>query len=175
MAAKTCPICGNRPAYTGTSAKITIDEAPRLSEMCNFCYTESGWENAHSDYDHEGNSATSEDDEKARCWICHPELNLATKPRSERVGTSRAGMRLTVSIRAAAKTKAQEVKSQLPDGYKVTIRTDKDGTTRLTAKGAITIHLVWDGNAFASGTVQAVNGTARKVRNASEALRHAGA
>lgn len=171
-AGQRCASCKTRKLYTGKGRGV--HQAPRLSDSCNFCYTEAGWENEHQDDAHQQGMQGSVEG----CWICFPELNLAAKDRdtarAPRVGTSRVGMRLTVSIRAAAKTKAQEVKAQLPEGYKVTIRTDKDGITRLTAKGAITIHLAWDGNAFASGTVQATNGTARKVRNASEALRHAG-
>lgn len=169
-----CPICGKRKMYTGKGPGT--DEAPRLSEMCNFCFTEGGWENTHNDNDHEGNSATSEDAEKAACWICHPEKNLATKPRNERAGTSRAGMRITVPIRATGKDKATAVKAQVPAGFKVTVST-KDGQTVLRAKGAVNVTLIWDAarGAFLSGTAQASNGTAKKVRNASEGLRAMGA
>lgn len=61
MAAKICPICNIRRYY------------PRMSDMCNLCYTEGGWENEHNDYDHDS-------DPDDNCWICHPELNLATRP-----------------------------------------------------------------------------------------------
>jgi hypothetical protein len=170
MAAKTCPICQNRKMYSGKGPGV--DEAARLSEMCNFCYTEGGWENTHNDNGHE--DANSGEPEMAGCWICHPELNLATRPaRNAGAGTSRSGMRLTVSIRAAAKTKAEQVKAQLPEGYKATIRTEK-GITTLRAKGAVTLVLNWEGNRWIGGTAQATNGTAKKVRNASEALRAAG-
>jgi hypothetical protein len=70
MVRKLCNICNIRNQYTGPGD----EPAPRLSEMCNPCYTEGGWENTHSDYDHEGDA---DDDEKAGCWICFPELNLA--------------------------------------------------------------------------------------------------
>jgi hypothetical protein len=169
MAAKTCPICQNRPMYTGKGPGV--DEAPRLSEMCNFCYTEGGWENEHQDDAHQQGMQGSIEG----CWICHPELNLATKPASERAGTSRQGMRLTVPVRAAGKTKAEAVKAQLPEGYTATIRTEK-GRTTLRAKGAVTLVIHWDAarGGFVSGTAQATNGTAKRVRNASEALRAAG-
>lgn len=125
MAAKTCPICSTRKMYTGAGEK-----APRLSEMCNPCYIEAGWENTHSDNGHDVDADGNPTGEYTEgCWICHPELNLAAKPASERAGTSRSGMRLTVPIRAAAKAKAEAVKAQLPEGYAVTIRTVKGITT----------------------------------------------
>lgn len=171
MAAKTCPICKDRPMYTGKGAGV--DEAPRLSEMCNFCFTEGGWENEHQDGGH-GDGA--DDPSPHDCWICFPNLNLAKKGRhSAGAGTSRAGMRITVPIRATGKDKAAAVKGQIPEGYKVTVTT-KDGQTVLRAKGAINVTLIWDAarGAFLSGTAQATNGTAKKVRNASEALRAMG-
>jgi hypothetical protein len=179
MAAKTCPTCRNRPMYTGKGPGV--DEAPRLSGMCNFCYTEGGWENTHNDYGHDVDGEAIEQagqDEAGKrvdgCWICYPELNLAAKPRNERAGTSRAGMRLTVPVRAGGKAKAEAVKAQLPTGYTATIRTEK-GRTTLRAKGAVTLVIHWDvRGAFVSGTAQATNGTAKRVRNASEALRAAG-
>jgi hypothetical protein len=51
MAAKNCSICQNRPMYTGKGPGV--DEAARLSEMCNFCCTEGGWENTHNDDNHD--------------------------------------------------------------------------------------------------------------------------
>jgi hypothetical protein len=74
MAAKICNICNTRRVYTGTGNGV--DPAPRLSDMCNLCYTEGGWENTHEDEGH------GRDGEPAdpHCWICHPNLNLATRP-----------------------------------------------------------------------------------------------
>jgi hypothetical protein len=97
----------------------------------------------------------------------------STQPRA---GTSRAGMRITVPIRAAGKAKADAVKAQAPDGFKVTVST-KDGITTLRAKGAVNVTMIWDAarGAFLSGTAQATNGSAKKVRNASEGLRAMGA
>lgn len=80
MARKICPICNIRTQYTGAGD----DPAPRLSEMCNPCYTEGGWENTHSDGNHDEILATAPADwlpgyaeEIEGCWICHPHLNLA--------------------------------------------------------------------------------------------------
>jgi hypothetical protein len=71
MAAKMCNMNCGRRAYTGTGAGV--DTAARGSELCNLCYTEGGWENEHQDYGHETNDVDG-------CWMCHPELNLATRP-----------------------------------------------------------------------------------------------
>jgi hypothetical protein len=84
-------------------------------------------------------------------------------------------MRITVPIRAAGRDKANAVKAQVPDGFKVTIST-KDHVVTLRAKGAVNVTLTWDADrgAFQSGTAQATNGTAKKIRNASEGLRAMG-
>ena len=168
MAAKTCPICEKRKMYTGTGPGV---DRVTGHEMCNFCYTEGGWENEHNDDAHEQGMQGKVDG----CWICHPELNLAQKAKRNADGSSRVGMRLTVPIRATGKAKAEAVKAQLPEGYTATIRTVK-GRTTLTAKGAVTLVLHWEAarGGFFSGTAQATNGTAKRVRNASEALRATG-
>lgn len=77
MARKLCTICNTRTQYTGPGD----DPAPRLSESCNPCYTEGGWENTHSDENHEGGQGDTDG-----CWICHPELNLAQKVTTRRTG-----------------------------------------------------------------------------------------
>jgi len=91
MATK-CNICNKRRNYTGTGPGV--DVAPHGSDMCNYCYTEGGWENTHNDYGHEaikkivehaGDAQLSDNDKAelssmAQCWFCHPELNLAQKP-----------------------------------------------------------------------------------------------
>jgi hypothetical protein len=78
MARKLCTVCEIRTQYTGTG--VGVDDAPHLSDMCNLCYTEGGWENTHSD---EGHDAETMDDD---CWICHPNLNRAARPAKERTG-----------------------------------------------------------------------------------------
>ncbi len=183
-----CIICGKRKGMT--SAQRNREGLGReFSDQCLPCHTEAGFENQHSDDAHDavangadpaeftGGQATVDSIKKdmETCWICVPALNEAAKDYTPRAGTSRSGMRLTVPVRAAGKTKAEAVKAQLPEGYTATIRTVK-GRTTLTAKGAVTLVLHWDAHrgGFSSGTAQATNGTAKRVRNASEALRAAG-
>lgn len=189
---KTCRSCKSRKIGTGNPGRgmyAETAEFARSVELCRPCATEAGWENMHNDDGHDGIKNGGADPSEfggqenldgvltamKQCWICVPELNKAgMAPATERAGASRAGMRLTVSIRAAGRTKAEQVKAQLPEGFKVTVRAEK-GTTVLRAKGPVNIVLSWDQRgAYAGGTVQATNGTARKVRNASEALRYAG-
>lgn len=71
MARKLCENCGIRKQYTGSKG---IEQAPSLSESCNYCYEAAGWENTHNDEGHDENEVVS------GCWICHPELNLAKLP-----------------------------------------------------------------------------------------------
>ncbi len=73
MSVKLCTVCNTRRQYTGSHPSLDI--APRYSEMCNACYTEGSWENEHNDGDH-----GPDGDEPHDCWICFPELNLATRP-----------------------------------------------------------------------------------------------
>lgn len=87
MATK-CGICNLRNAKTGSKGTETSPH----NDMCNYCFEEGGFENAHSDNNHDaiqaiieqqGPTGLSENEaEEARvfmpgCWICHPELNLA--------------------------------------------------------------------------------------------------
>jgi hypothetical protein len=161
MAAKTCEMCKARRVYTGKGPGV--DEAPRLSDMCNFCYTEAGWENTHSDYAHD--DAGTSADEKANCWICFPNLNLASRPATERTGTSRAGMTINVPIRAAGSEKAKVTASKLPAGHGHQIRTTK-GVTSLRSK-SLDLVLSWDERGrFFGGSVGG-----KRVRNVAEALR----
>ena len=67
MARKLCICCKIRTAQTGTGPGV--DESD-FDDQCNYCYTEGGWENSHSDHNHE-------EKPQAGCWICEPELNLA--------------------------------------------------------------------------------------------------
>lgn len=81
MAAKICNICHKRRVYTGSKG---TEIAPKLSEMCNYCFEEGGWENTHSDAGHNKidltNMTEAERQETLGCWICFPELNLAQRP-----------------------------------------------------------------------------------------------
>lgn len=109
MAAKLCNVCGKRRNYTGTGPGV--EAASHGIELCNYCYTEGGHENSHSDYDHQGILAgevqwgqtthkTKDEfeawiqevkDEAKECWICHPELNLAQKPVKAKAASKNAG------------------------------------------------------------------------------------
>lgn len=89
MARKDCNTCGIR--------KGTTANGKDFADMCDPCYEEAGWENTHSDGDHDSIIAgtvaygmtthkTKEafeawlKEEREGCWICFPELNLAKKP-----------------------------------------------------------------------------------------------
>lgn len=89
MARKLCNICNTR--------KVTTANGPSFKDMCDPCYEEGGWENTHSDGNHDDIAAgtlkfeettfkTKEAfntwlaEEREGCWICYPELNLAQKP-----------------------------------------------------------------------------------------------
>lgn len=180
MAAKICSICSIRPAMN-TKQLRDLGLGRDFADQCRACHVEAEHENTHSDYGHDidGPDLPNDDDASGGrvkgCWICHPEINEALATYKARTGTSRQGMRLTVPVRAAGKAKAEAVKAQLPEGYTVTIRQEK-GRTTLRAKGPVTLVLHWDAHrgGFAAGTAQATNGTAKRVRNASEALRAAG-
>lgn len=89
MARKNCTACNIR--------KGTDVNGFSFKDMCDPCYQEGGWENTHSDGDHEGIIAGTViygttthkteaefeawlKEEREGCWICYPELNLAQKP-----------------------------------------------------------------------------------------------
>jgi hypothetical protein len=183
-----CGICGVRKMYTGNAGG---EEAPRLSEMCNPCFAEGGWENSHSDSNHDAILETPEADrtedqklEISGCWICFPELNLAQ--RAARAGRSRAGM--VIIAKGTEIHKSQTFKTAAENaGWSVQILgsvvTDEDGeeieryvarATRSTAKqvAAEIIELAWNGRAYDYPASSALlNGKSRKVRNLKEALR----
>lgn len=86
MTAKLCIVCNTR--------RPSRNNGRDFADMCGACYQESGWENTHSDGNHDGIQAVienkgidglspadaSELPHMDGCWICHPELNLATRP-----------------------------------------------------------------------------------------------
>lgn len=105
MAAKLCNVCNIRRVYTGSKG---TEVAAHGSEMCNYCFEEGGMENQHSDHNHDAILAEVEDNggstadlskyDKAeyesfmpRCWICHPELNLAQRGKKHQDQHSVAG------------------------------------------------------------------------------------
>ena len=58
MTRKMCLTCKVRKADPSTGEGL----------FCLVCVELGGWENDHSDNDHEG------DEPSANCWVCHPEL-----------------------------------------------------------------------------------------------------
>lgn len=194
MNAKTCSICETRPAATGvrkTNAGMSSD-----MDYCVPCFEESGWENTHSDRAHEtfekltvrGSSFKNKADldaykaemreETKICWICNPEINEAKREYTVRQGTSRAGMVINVSIRAAGETKAAETTTQLQalvgEGEtkaKVATAKKTGDVSLLLQTGKQEFLLFWDARGrFTGGSVKE-NGKVRKVRNVAEVLR----
>lgn len=175
---KTCRSCQTRNVATGTlkgadRAFLDIPQA-RAVELCNLCLAEADYENVHSDDGH-GNS--DEESIVDGCWICHPELNQAANATARQSsGTSRAGMVITVPIRAAAKTKAATVVTRLGDGYATSVRTVKGITTLKASQAAgVGVVLRWDTQGRFLGGEAGVDGTLKKVRNVAEAYRVLGA
>jgi hypothetical protein len=167
---KTCRVCQSRKVAQGIVRGQGDTDAgtARAVELCIPCFAEAGWENEHSDdghgTEHEGSNSTD------YCWICHPELNEAAATYVARVGTSRAGMVITVPLKASGQEKAAAVKAQIPTGYAVGIKTVKGVTTLKAAKGVGDgLVLQWDAQGrFVYGPSTA-NG--KKVRNVAAALR----
>lgn len=155
MSAK-CTDCGRKIA---TSIQGT--------ELCEACLEYAGWENTHSDFNHEGDPQT---DSIEGCPVCDPKLD-PRKPRREVAGTSRQGMTMVVSLRADATTKAAQVKGQLPAGFRTKLSEETHGVYFTGSKGPkdakVSFEANWDNaGRWIGGTV---NG--RKVRNAKELLR----
>lgn len=191
---KTCSICSLRPV----ASLQNRNEAGMSGDMdyCVPCFDEAGWENSHSDDDHEGFESLTVRQSSFRtkaeleawkadlretvkaCWVCTPELNLAKRPYTPRQGTSRAGMTITVPIREAGEVKAEVVRVALTDErqngrFEISIKTvKKTGEVFLSAKSAQeSFQLRWDARGrFAGGTVSEGTST-RKVRNVAEVLR----
>lgn len=84
MATKKCMICEIRNVGTGPEGKFGHGERQQARYMgyCCPCLEEAEWENTHSDYGHDDPDAVAKGydtaDSIANCWVCHPELNLAT-------------------------------------------------------------------------------------------------
>jgi len=176
-----CPECQIRPIGGGPKDGTWNDKQDaRQHEMCMVCLAEAYWTNAHSDYAHSLAEVQEAGKDEAGyllkdCWVCRPELDKSAETYAARIGTSRQGMEMVVSLRANAATKAAQVKAQLPEGFRTKI--EIGGALGVTSihftgsrgKGASkeTFEANWDGRGrWTSGTV---NG--RKVRNAKELLR----
>lgn len=101
MAAIICNVCNLRRAKTGSKGT----EISPHTDMCNYCFEEGGYENQHSDHNHDGVAqmvkdgsdlpqwAKDEQDFMETCWMCHPELNLAKKPAQASTGPRKQGIR----------------------------------------------------------------------------------
>lgn len=130
---------------------------------CVECITEAEWMNTHSDFDH---ADGADEATMVGCWICHPELNKASKTYVAPKGSSRLGMTLTVPSKASGQEKAEVVASKI--GYEF-------GTAKITASKGITtltagdLKLVWDINGRFVAAGSSLDG--KKVRNVSEAFR----
>jgi hypothetical protein len=183
VAKNLCPICGLRKKYSGAA---NGEVAPRLSDMCNPCYAEGGWENSHSDSNHDAILETPVADrtpeqlaEIEGCWICFPDLNLAKF--TVRGARSRAGMVILAKGTEYHKSATFKAHAEAA-GWTVTVaeeryevEDDEEGMTRYFAtatKGEHSISLAWDGRAYDYHASSArLAGKDRKVRNLKEATR----
>jgi hypothetical protein len=100
MAAKLCNVCEKR--RVGTTGEDPA--SAKHSDMCGLCYDEGGWENTHTDGNHDwvaklierGQLELADEQEKeeaktmANCWICHPELNEAANWKPGKKGVKKA-------------------------------------------------------------------------------------
>jgi hypothetical protein len=193
-----CEICATRPV---PSLRVR-DEAGMSRDMkyCVPCFEEANWENTHSDGAHEGFEALTvrkggfknkaeleawkaeKREETKACWICHPELNEATREYTPREGTSREGMVVNVPIRAAASVKAIITAARVA-GIESIESTEAKAIRQLRAQGLVIevakfgdaklvcakrgFVMEWDARGrFITGQLGD-----RKVRNVSELLR----
>lgn len=170
-----CSICQKRPVGSGQGSD---PKHAKSMGYCAPCLEEAEWENTHNDYDHEGANAGTEETEG--CWVCHPELNRASDDYADRMGSTRAGMVIHVTIRAAGVTKAEQTIAHLSDEgqnerftFKIVKPSKRNGQiTKLVAISAQeTYEAKWDDRGrFLSGSVTE-DGKTRKVRNVAEIVR----
>jgi hypothetical protein len=173
-AKKVCNICNKRPVGNNVG----------ISDMCQLCADEGGWENTHNDNGHEdirarvakGEELTEREAAELAsgwmkdCWICFPEKNRAQ--RDPRQGTSKAGM--VILAKGSYIHKSELVKAAIEKlGGDVHVNTSKSGVTRLTANiGDVVVQAQWIGNAWDYAASEGING--KKVRNVKELLRKLG-
>jgi hypothetical protein len=175
-----CGVCGKRRiGTTGQDPK-----SAKLADLCGLCFDEGGWENSHSDSNHDGILSTPEADRTPEqlaeidgCWICFPQLNLA---QAEPTGRSRAGM--VILAKGDETHKSQTFKAHAEAaGWKVSILgsvvSDEDGEeieryVATAKRGKDRMTMAWDGRAYDyAGSSAFLNGKSRKVRNLKEATR----
>lgn len=164
---KGCEDCGRK---TDKSVHPTL---------CPPCYDYAGWENTHSDNDHEAladSNDVAELEETKDCPVCRPELDPRTAPKA---GKSRAGMVIVAKGTEIHKSNLFKAEAEKA-GWTVEIMEqdyeDGDETnTRYFAtatRGSESISLAWDGRAYDYHASSAVlKGKNRKIRNLKEALR----
>jgi hypothetical protein len=167
-----CNVCNKRRAGNDSG----------IQDMCQLCADEGGWENTHSDNNHEGirakvakgeqldeSEAVELDSEWMKdCWICFPEKNRAQRPQRE--GHSKLGM----AVVAKGNKIDVVVEALRKAGAIVATDTDaKTGYTGLvasleTAIGTYKIECGWFGRAF---HYPAASFNGKKFRNVSELFR----
>jgi hypothetical protein len=162
----SCDVCGIRRADR------------KLNGQCEPCWEEGGWENTHSDSNHEGlkdsMSGPELDAEIDGCWICFPELNRAKRP--ARAGVVRIGQVIVAKGTEVHKSQIFKTAAEAT-GWTVSIQTEtyEDGNTRTYAtatKGTDSISLAWEDRSYDYPNSSAIlDGKSRKIRNLKEALR----
>ena len=149
-----CQICGTRPVNRKTQG--------RDSTMCRPCYDYAGWENSHSDEDHEG----SDQGLHADCPVC---ATLDPKPIKSAKKVSTPAPIVNGENPKAARFTADAVAA----GWKVeSITKIGNVTTVIVFRGLEEwIQISWDGTQCVNtGTThKGTDGKIRKVRNASAA------
>jgi hypothetical protein len=170
MARIMCNVCGIRAGKTGSKGS----EISSHADMCNYCFEEGGYENQHSDHNHDAIRAEVDDkggdpatylgkhdleelDFMSDCWICYPELNLAQQPASKQAGKPKAqGERRTQLNHKEMCTHAQTPKAR---------RTCKNafwaGVQVMVTTGKLTEDQAWEHCIKALSTDQAANATAQ--------------
>lgn len=90
MARKICSLCNTRSVGTGKGDGTEDVTFARSMGYCIPCTVEADWENVHSDNGHDDADCVANgydtQDSVDDCWICHPELNEATKEHTPRTG-----------------------------------------------------------------------------------------
>lgn len=168
---KICNVCNKRRAGNDVG----------ISDMCQPCADEGGWENTHNDNGHTDLRAKADADlteaEKVElasywlteCWICFPEKNKAQ--RDPKTRGSKEGMKVV------AKGDKITLVVEALKGMGATVKTDTTtGITALvanlpTALGGYHIEAAWIGAAF---HYPAASFNGKKFRNVAELFRMLG-
>lgn len=167
------------------------EKAPKIRKQSLTESDWAGWENSHSDQDHENidrltveqtHFAKEENGEELftayvasvreeieRCPICHPELFRARKAQGTtgRYSASRAGMTMNVTRRMSAEEKAKLVAKLLPTS-KITVRKSGDVVLTGVAENGAEVDLTFTPRSF-NHKASTVGG--KKVLNVAAALR----